>query len=97
MLRTLAVALLSIVALGAPDAAAQGIATGCLTSAGRITKLAVGDEPTRPCGRRETEITLSLGEADVQTFAIELGQGGGFVLAPGVGLECLLTRISHTP
>lgn len=57
----LALALRLPLTLAATNEAAAEVATGCLSRSGKITKVAVGTEPDRLCGRRETEITLQLG------------------------------------
>lgn len=39
-------------------------ATGCLTRSGQITKVAIGDQPARPCRSRETQVSWRLGGDD---------------------------------
>jgi hypothetical protein len=57
-----------------------------------MTKLALGDEPARPCGLRQTEISLQLAESRsddrVQTFAVELAGGDEYDLSAGIRLSC---------
>lgn len=57
----LALAVLLPLTLATTSETAAEVATGCLSPSGRIAKVAVGTEPDRPCGRRETEIVLQLG------------------------------------
>lgn len=83
-----AVALLSV-----PDAAAQDVATGCLTRGGKIIKVAVGDQPARPCRSRETEIVLRLdgdddsGPRTVRFFITLDGDGSEQTIASNGPLE----------
>ena len=91
MLRLLAAAAVVISFPAAPEAAAE-VATGCLTRSGSITKLALGNEPARRCGRRQTEISLPLANPglneSVRTFAVELAGAEEHELSPGMLLSC---------
>lgn len=68
MSKMLAKAALAAAVLAAPGTvAAQAeadVATGCLTLSGQIIKVAIGDQPTRACGPRQTQVTLRLGVDD---------------------------------
>jgi hypothetical protein len=68
MVRMLARTAIAAVVLAAPGSvAAQAeadVATGCLTRSGQITKVAIGDQPARPCRARETQVSWRLGGDD---------------------------------
>jgi hypothetical protein len=95
MTRALSMAVVSIGLLGAPEAAAQ-TATACLTPAGKITQMALGEEPARPCNSRQTEVTFILdGENDspikVVPFFVTLdGDGAEEAVATNGPLEAFV-------
>lgn len=76
-----AIAVVVMVAPGTVGAQAEAdVATGCLTRSGRITKVAIGDQPARPCRSHETEITLRLGggegDRELVHFSIAMERDG---------------------
>jgi hypothetical protein len=67
--------------LGIATADAQTL-TGCLTRGGTLTKLAIGDEPARPCQGNQTQLSLPLEDGDSETRTIQF-----FVMLEGDGSE----------
>jgi hypothetical protein len=56
--------------------------TGCLTKGGALTKLAIGDEPAKPCQGKQTQLSLPLEDGGTQTGTIQF-----FVTLDGDGSE----------
>jgi hypothetical protein len=84
---------------GAAHAQETGNVTGCLDRQGRIGKLALGDEPSSPCRKGQTEISLALagqGGGATQTFFVPMAHGEEVTLGTSGSLSAL-ARCEETP